>query len=273
MRSSKLPLRAASCALLACGVFIGASAADAGQRRALAPMLSGVLYDPLGGPVADAQLYLEQRDGPEIQKARTDEHGAFAFERVPPGTYALTSPLDFVPAATIEIGTDPLRHDVRMEITPVTGVVTICLDCPRRPDPPDSLLQELEQDREAAKHEAVQGAEPVEGWARWELRVPAGLAISSEIALRRPIVVEGVIGADGIVRQLRVEPPAFTDSAKLAMAAVETQRWTAARVRGVPVSVPLRFTIDFTRQSRVPSVPAFGHKKLDAIKGEDVQRL
>jgi TonB family protein len=61
------------------------------------------------------------------------------------------------------------------------------------------------------------------------------------------VVLEMRIETDGAIKDVTVVSSPHAELSAAAVAAVQNDRWNAATVRGVPLAVPQRLTIDFVR--------------------------
>jgi TonB family protein len=59
------------------------------------------------------------------------------------------------------------------------------------------------------------------------------------------VLVEGRIGRDGLIKDLRARAPLDPDFAKATFDALRHWQFTAMRLDGVPIEVPIRVTADF----------------------------
>jgi len=59
------------------------------------------------------------------------------------------------------------------------------------------------------------------------------------------LVLEGRIGTDGFLKDLRVLAPADADFATAALAAIRQWQFTPTRLDGVPMEVPMRVNVKF----------------------------
>jgi hypothetical protein len=107
-------------------------------------------------------------------------------------------------------------------------------------------VKEFERDREEAERsQLVQAAEPVAGWEFYRPPITEYPWALRDAGIQGTIVVEGRIGTDGFAAGLRAVASAHPALTTATLAALEHQQWRPARVRSVPVEVPLRITIDF----------------------------
>jgi TonB family protein len=214
--------------------------------------LTGTVYDPLGAPVAGILVSIESGlFGAGIsEQMPTDKAGRYRFEKLPPGVYTITLPIEFAPSTEVSLGEGQLaRQDIRMDIEEVIGTFSVCVDCDPSPRyiPPDSLVREFASDRETAAKQSVRGAEPTVGWEYYEPEVGVTGAIR-ERGLTGTVVLEARVETDGAVTNVSVVSSPNAELSAAAAAALHGERWNAATVRGVAVAAPLRLTIEFVRR-------------------------
>jgi protocatechuate 3,4-dioxygenase beta subunit len=67
--------------------------------------LMGTIYDPLGAPVQGMVVSIE--NGPfgsgVTEETTTDTGGRYAFEKLPPGVYTISLPIDFAPTTEVAL--------------------------------------------------------------------------------------------------------------------------------------------------------------------------
>ena len=226
-------------------------AQSSGQASAGAAAIAGHVFDPFGAPVENVLVYLESaaHERPFFARVRTDHSGRFAFDRLPGGSFVLTAPMDFVPSASVTVAAgSSLERDVRMQLEPFVDRFTVCAACSFAVEtyvPPDSLVEEFERDRQEGWYQTVTAAEPAGGWEFYRPPITIYPFDLRDAGIQGTVVVEGRIGADGFAQGLQAVASAHPRLTRLAISELEQQRWQPARVRGVPVDVPLRITIDF----------------------------
>jgi TonB family protein len=217
--------------------------------------LIGTVYDPLGAPVEGMLVYIES--GPfgsgVSDETHTDKAGQYRFEKLLPGVYTITMPIEFAPSVEVSLDAGQLvRRDIRMHIEEVTGTFSVCVDCgPAVPPyaPPESLVKEFANDRDAAAKQSVRGAEPAVGWEYYQPDVRVTDAIR-ERGLTGTVILEARVETDGAVKLVTVVSSPHPELSAAAVAALQNERWNAATVRGMPVAVPLRLTIEFLRRAK-----------------------
>lgn len=63
-------------------------------------------------------------------------------------------------------------------------------------------------------------------------------------------MLEARVETEGAVNRVTVVSSPHPELAAATVAALENERWNAATVRGKPVAVPLRLTIEFLRRPK-----------------------
>ena len=88
------------------------------------------------------------------------------------------------------------------------------------------------------------------GWEFYWSRLPEYPRALRDAGLEGTVVVEGRIGTNGVASDLKVTSDVHPALASAAVKAVQAERWEPGRVRGVPIEVPLRMTIDYVIHPR-----------------------
>jgi TonB family protein len=228
---------------------------SASQARGI---LTGAVYDPFGVPVEGVTVSIES--GPfgsgSFAEMVTSRSGEYRFEKLPPGVYTISSSV----ADPLEVSLDQdvvLRRDIRMQVDEVSGSFSVCVDCEGeipRYTPPESLVREFASDREAASKQLVTTAEPEVGWEYYEPDVRVTDSIR-DARLTGTVRLEARVERDGAVTGVRVVSSPHPELGAAAAAALRSQRWRPALVRGRPMAVPLRLTIEFVRARRADDPP------------------
>jgi TonB family protein len=211
-------------------------------------VVTGVVYDPLGEPLEGVTLVIESAPFQLsfVVDTETDQKGRYSFEGMPSGTYTVIAPTtDFVPIQTVAVlRGQTVMHDIHMQFGTVVGDVTVCVTCSSGAAAdrlPESLVAELERDREQARSHAVRGPEPPGGWDFYRPPVPDSVSVDR---LEGEVVLEGRVDTTGTVKELRVISATDPRLEKAALA-IGDPRWEPARVRGVPVSTDVRVTVRY----------------------------
>ena len=217
--------------------------------------VSGVLYDPLGNPVEDVPLQIAPgvNEAPFYAEARTDRSGRFTFEHVPAGRYDISAPVDFFPRVAVRVPAgESIEQDIHMEVEPFVDAFEVCADCGlvEAFELPQSVVKELQSDREGDWSRAIRTAEPAGGWESHRsplLDYPQALR---DAAIEGRVIIAGRIGADGFATDLHSVAASRDELIPVAIDALMQLRWEPAHVRGLPIEIPLRITIDFKLNRR-----------------------
>jgi beta-lactamase regulating signal transducer with metallopeptidase domain len=202
--------------------------------------LSLTVFDPLGQRAAGVALVFEQgafQEGTLFGHGFTDSAGRYTVS-LPHGTYQFSALIDFFPPTEITLTPgDRVERDVRMQLEPMTGAFTVCIDCRAGiASVPETVAEDLQQDRESYAAALTRTAEPADGWERYSVDVPASLRQLGR-SVAGTVTVAGRVGIDGRLTNLRALTSAHPALSKAALDALVAQRWVPARVRSTPVEV------------------------------------
>ena len=222
---------------------LGMAAWVQGQTRSAArepATLSLTVYDPLGQTAAGVPLVFEQgafQEGALFGHGFTDSEGRYTVS-LPAGTYVFSALIDFFPPTEITLRPgERLSRDVRMQLEPMTGAFTVCIDCRESMTPlPSPLAEDLQRDRENYASALTRTAEPADGWEQYRVDVPSSLR-QLDRSVAGNVTVSGRVGIDGRLNNLRAVASAHPALAEAALAVLSTQRWTPARIRSTAVEV------------------------------------
>jgi len=227
------------------GIVVGAATLVQGQTRSTAgcgelATLSLTVFDPLGQRAAGVPLVFEQgafQEGTLFGHGFTDSAGRYTVS-LPPGTYQFSALIDFFPPTEIMLQPgDRVERDVRMQLEPMTGAFTVCIDCRDGIAPvPDTVADDLQRDRESYAAALTRTAEPADGWERYRVDVPASLR-QLDRSVAGNVTVAGRVSIDGRLTNLRAVTSAHPALAVAALDSLAAQRWVPARVRSTPVEV------------------------------------
>lgn len=232
-------------ALVATAAWVQADAQANSQTRSTArrgelATLTLTVFDPLGQKAGAVPLVFEQgafQEGTLFGHGFTDSDGRYTLS-LPAGTYLFSALIDFFPPTEITLRAgDRVERDVRMQLEPMTGAFTVCIDCRAGVAPvPETVAEDLQRDRESYAAALTRTAEPADGWERYRLDVPASLRQLGR-SVAGNVTVAGRVGLDGRLTNLRVVSSAHPALSKAALDALAAQRWVPARVRSTPVEV------------------------------------
>ena len=230
--------------------WVQAQTRSAAQSRELA-MLSLTVFDPFGQRAAGVPLVFEQgafQEGTVFGHGFTDSDGRYSVS-LPAGTYLFSALIDFFPGTEVALTPGArVEREVRMALEPMTAAFTVCIDCHDAiTPPPAAVAQELQRDREDYATALTRTAEPVGGWEQYRVDVPASLRQRDQ-SLKGSVTVEGRVGTDGRLTNLRAVSAAHRELADAALIALAVQRWVPARVRSTPVEVDVVLELEYVRE-------------------------
>jgi len=213
--------------------------------------LSGVVVDQLNKGVAGAPLLLTDPVKQTKYEVRSDAVGRFEFIGLPPADYELTTR---VPGFLTTRDTLTMTgQDARAMVTLRLGVIEETVGVVASDTPPDVPAPVGTTER-LRYNPATDRC----------TNVPSGGCIRPPMALRmvRPfypmsvdadgvITLNGVIGTDGLVSDLRVEQPAHPGLANIAVQTVSQWEYAPTRLDTIPVPTDLHVTVKFMRSAAV----------------------
>jgi len=219
-----------------------------------AASFSGSLMDAIGRVLPDAPIVLVNTQSRARHELRSDPAGLFQFTGLPAGDYQLETGLAgfaMVQGRVTLAAGQNLRQDVVFQVGSLQETITTT-------GPPDSgAATAAGKDREPRKVVAQPEIDPCSQSA-------AGGCITQPKKIRdvRPryprqlweagtgglVKIEGRIGTDGFLKDLRVMAPADPDLASAATEAVGQWLYSQTRLDGVPIEVRVIITVNFRPQ-------------------------
>jgi TonB family protein len=273
-RLNRRPLTRTAC-IVAGLALLAATVPIAGFGEPQAPsVLSGVLRDPSGAPVANATIYLTRvlANPGSLHPAvvyqlqfDTDATGRFEFSGLPPGEYRIASSAPgAVPVMGLRLNAgEQVERDLQLKFGPFrelwTVVPSVLEAAPtRRPLPdgwrcaerggplcgPASLVDEFERD------EQVRQASPFGNPRRQRMDSVEDFQPFRGVSVEGVVEIEGRLGTDGVFTSARVVSAAHPELERAALETVARMKWDPARARGAAVDVPMTVTIEVLREPR-----------------------
>jgi TonB family protein len=204
--------------------------------------LSGVIYDQTGAIIPGVQVRLKG----ESETGRTaisTANGSYSFSDVQPGRYTFEADLPgFVAYRRIILvpSTDVIGQDVLLQLGRLTTTVDVTTNRPAQPATP-----------------------PQPAGDRRPIRVGGNVSTPNLIFAPKPVyppsaranqiqdfvVLQGVIGVDGTVVSLQVDPAQGSSNLALVASAIEAVRqwrYQPAFLNGQPVEFATTITVNFT---------------------------
>ena len=154
--------------------------------------------------------------------------------------------IDFFPPTEITLRPgERLSRDVRMQLEPMTGAFTVCIDCRESMTPlPSPLAEDLQRDRENYASALTRTAEPADGWEQYRVDVPSSLR-QVDRSVAGNVTIAGRVGIDGRLNDLRAVSSAHPALSDAALNALGAQRWLPARIRSTAVEVDILIELQY----------------------------
>ena len=234
-----------------------AAAAPAQQKPAT---LSGVLRDASGAVLPGVAVTVTESPAGMSYSTVSDNNGAYAFKSLPPGAYQLRAALpgfaSIVLALTLTRGEDTQRN-LDMRVGALTE--TVIVQCPPAAAAvvPRSAATVLAFSRSATTPLFAAQAVPIR--LGGNIAAPRRTRSVNPVCPETPlpadgyvVIVEAVIGADGMIRNLQTLRPKPGDQQQQALAqsatdAVRQWEYTPTRLNNVPTPVIMTVTVVFKR--------------------------
>ncbi len=225
----------------------------AAQTQTPTQTFSGSLMDPLGRPLPDTRLTLWNTSTQQPIETRSDPAGRFTFSGIPGGEYLLQVH-EFGSQGRITLAPGQRLHrDIAVLMDGVEDTITVySSEAPTVVAPPPAPLLptsrasqpspgQAELDRCAQVSMFCRVTPPVQ-IARAQPIYPAK---QRESGVAGTVMIEGRVGTDGLVKDLRALVPADAEFASATIDALRRWQFTPIRFDGVPVEMNIRVTANF----------------------------
>jgi len=210
--------------------------------------LAGIVYDPNGKPAENLLLTLIGRESAISLNVRSDAAGRFQAAAIAPGPYLLRTPVtDLLSPALLELKSGQNVVEAHMELDDTAVLIRVCRECKTADYRlPAAITHEFTDQRDELSAAILRRAEPEEGWDAFNQRpfpYPPSMKTSK---LEGSVEIEGTIATDGASNNLEVVSSTDDRLTEAAMQLARPLRWHPARLRSLPVPVPLRVTVEFS---------------------------
>jgi protein TonB len=241
--------------------FLAEQLAGVAANAVPSAVIAGTVRDGAGDPLSGTTVYLTDAVSREQRRTTADESGRFVFRDLPGGRYRLGSSTTGVRRVEVAIPNGAaVERDLVVPFGPFRERTVIALPAFAAPPAPralpagwrcaaddaaacgpESLVQELESELAERRQASTTGPRALFQDTRFQY--PDLLRISGR---EGAVTLDGVIGTDGRLHDVRTAFASNPDVERAALAAVRNWRWEPARLRGVPAEVPVTLSLEFT---------------------------
>lgn len=211
--------------------------------------LSGTVVDPSGSPVPRVAVALANVRSEAKYEVPTDPNGRFEFVALPPGDYAVDVRFPgFRNLRTnLTMAGQNVERRLALQVGTLTETVTVSGD-PRgatRPSPAPAARRAARTPQECTATPAGGNIRPPRKLTHVSPAYPASLQRSG---VKGSVKLEGTIGTDGFIRDLKVVGEVNPDLAAAAVEAVRQWEFDATLLNCVPIDVSITITISFDQE-------------------------
>ncbi len=267
---SRLPLSnmLAVCAALAVMTFAMPLAGLMAASQGSSSHFSGTAMDAVGRAMPHLKLVLTGKEDRSSHETTSDASGGFEFRDLAPGEYLIRiSQPGFaaVQGRVVLEGGQDLEQDIALQVGTVEETITVRTSADAPPPPPAAPpAPAVPNGRSAppppppappsmgharAPRESRCADSPVGGCLEPPVKLlhvrPHYPSRQRDAGVSAQVRLEGRIGSDGFMKDLRLAAPADGDFASAAIDAASAWRFAPTRVGSVPVETPIRITFNF----------------------------
>jgi TonB family protein len=200
---------------------------------------SGWIVDQTGAAIADATVSAIDAQTATTQETSTDTRGYFEYVGLPAGDYRVeVAARGFAPSRAIvrlEAGS-LIQRNIRLQLGSVRETVTVAGGASATVEE-SSVVAEAVVSRDRG--------EPLQPPVKVKDVRPAYPQRLVDAGIHGSVTLEGRIGADGVMTNVEVIPPANPELAEAALDAVRQWRFEPTRLHGVAVDTSINVTVDF----------------------------
>ena len=209
--------------------------------------------DPLGRMLPDTRVILWNVSTQQSIDTRSDQTGRFAIDGLPAGDYLLHVQ-GFGPQGPITVAPGQhLNRDIALQMGEIENTIMVySSEAPTALPPPPPPLPPLSRTSQPYPRQAdLERCAQVSMFCRVTPPVqiaraqPVYPAKQRESGVAGKVIVEGRIGTDGLIKDLRALVPADPDFAGATVDALRRWQFRPIRLDDVPVEVNIRVTANF----------------------------
>jgi TonB family protein len=248
-RLNRTPLTRASCIAVFL-VLVGLTAAIAGvvaSAQSTSATFTGTLVDAVGRILPNSKLVLVDANTNTAREATSDASGRFALTAVPPGDYLLEVRIPGFEKSQgrVTLGAGQvLERDIALQIGGIMETVTVSsrdAETPPRRGQPPAEGKIADRCAQAAVGGCIMPPIRI-GDAR-----PRYPQAHRDSGTEGKVDIDGRIGTDGFIKDIRVVAPADPEFANATVAALRQWQFTATRLDGVPVEANIHVIVRFVQ--------------------------
>jgi TonB family protein len=211
--------------------------------------LSGSVTDPNNGTIPGVTVTLTNLQSRAKHEVRSNDVGIFEFVGLPAGEYELEGSLPGFrqTRVPVSIAGHSVRQDLQLKVGSITESIVIT--------PAAGTRNDYRTAQPSAPRAAVTTRECRVSASGGEIRAPTKVTNVNPVYPDNPdtsmqgiVILEGRVGTDGTVGQVRVQRSPHPELTRAAIDAFEQWRFTPTLLNCVPIEVEITATMTFTLQ-------------------------
>lgn len=212
---------------------------------------SGSVVDPLGGVLPDARLILSNTERQATYEVRTNRYGEFEFLGLPPGDYVFEVELPGFARfrQTLLVAGQDIQRGITLQIGTLEETITV-RDQAKVGTPPVQTVSP--RANPLCPPSPLGGNVPIGGNIRPSAKIkdvaPGYPQHLRGTGTEGVVVMEGRIGLDGFITDVKVRDPADPAFANAAVNAVSQWQYDSTLLNCVPVEPGITVTVRFIHQ-------------------------
>jgi TonB family protein len=227
-------------------LFLSVVALSATSAQSFATF-GGIVFDPTERPIPAVSVVLTNERTNSTYKVATDGSGWFEFVGLVPGPYVLQAmgPGFAVLEGRLTLTPADIRQDLRLEVGTVEETVTVTDEqSDATSDPPTNRADAARNPGAIPCQPAPTGGAIMPPMKIYDQR-PAYPAGAQAAGIKGVVSVQGLIGIDGFMRDLRIVGTPPGELAAAALDAVGQWRFTPTLLNCAPIETSIKVTLKF----------------------------
>jgi TonB family protein len=210
----------------------------------------GTVFDPANRATPNVTIVLTHAGTGAVREVKTDAQGRFEFAALPPGEYAFEAsrPAFMTVKGTVTVTSRGLQRDLNLRLGELRETVVVVGRPTGAPAAPAAATPRSVAARPPCEPGEVDaGGHIVPPRKLHDVKpVYPGYLISEGVS--GPVTLEGVVGRDGTVHNLKVVSAPHPELARAALDAVGGWLFDATLLNCEPVDVKIGVTVNFVLQ-------------------------